>query len=612
MEARCKLVVEALKASLSLPSTSVNEAEIVLEALYTCYGGTCTLSSMDIAIEVDLIFRGHMDSLLQCNGLVDDIIADNSSIRRMLDLCIQIGNILPQFCESKVSFDGINILSHVQKMPLILIDDLLLAQTISKTKKLWDLVEKYISILHKTAFFAKGQLLALKICNAVLKKLSKSRDTEFCGRILMLLSAIFPITDRSALNIGGEINISNQSTFDSEQEFSDHRALYSASSTVSKNAALDAMELVPKEGEDGEEAEEFDETSPSYSLYKTFWGLQTYLCGPLPKPDQLTNAVAIDATTLSSFIIDVNTVFASFEKIQFSDTKSGETSTTSTDAYMGSKYLTSSQLFSLQLKDPVLRVQVLSQILSYIKYLRCKSFDIKFSSPAVATKESGALLKNFDELELAAYALLCKVPPYGAQTKIFLQQLLHRESSWVKWKTLKPTPCPEFVRRPVERRPVVEELPSKRSRGSHADGIVSYYFDHSDASIRAASRKLVEDVPSYDQHIEVFLDAEDPEAGIDEEYHPRHDGVYCWRARRLLAMMRLDVFEHMADGDLRRGLSILHNFGANKEPVKEEDLVDKLTTESECVIKKEEEIEVVQMMDVETALLNSANTSEIV
>jgi hypothetical protein len=52
---------------------------------------------------------------------------------------------------------------------------------------------------------------------------------------------------------------------------------------------------------------------------------------------------------------------------------SGVTSTGGGDgdlAYSGCKYLTSSQLFSLQLRDPIVRQQVAVQILYFIHYIR--------------------------------------------------------------------------------------------------------------------------------------------------------------------------------------------------------------------------------------------------
>ena len=44
------------------------------------------------------------------------------------------------------------------------------------------------------------------------------------------------------------------------------------------------------------------------------------------------------------------------------------------DVYFGCKYLTSSELLSLQIRDPSFRLQLSSQLLFYINFLRSFSF----------------------------------------------------------------------------------------------------------------------------------------------------------------------------------------------------------------------------------------------
>lgn len=35
-----------------------------------------------------------------------------------------------------------------------------------------------------------------------------------------------------------------------------------------------------------------------------------------------------------------------------------------------------------------------------------------------------------------------------------------------------------------------------------------------------------------------------------DEYHPKHNTIYCWRARRLMATAKLSAFEGMAEGSV--------------------------------------------------------------
>jgi hypothetical protein len=43
----------------------------------------------------------------------------------------------------------------------------------------------------------------------------------------------------------------------------------------------------------------------------------------------------------------------------------------------------------------------------------------------------------------------------------------------------------------------------------------SFFFEHEWAEMQAAARALTQQVPSLKAHIEDFVDAEDPEAGIE-------------------------------------------------------------------------------------------------
>ena len=64
----------------------------------------------------------------------------------------------------------------------------------------------------------KGKgLTLLRLCNELLRRLSKAKNTVFCGRILMLLSSVFPLTERSGVNLRGEINTENITHIESSE-----------------------------------------------------------------------------------------------------------------------------------------------------------------------------------------------------------------------------------------------------------------------------------------------------------------------------------------------------------------------------------------------------------
>lgn len=47
----------------------------------------------------------------------------------------------------------------------------------------------------------RGRNLLLKVCTDLLKRLSKTNNAEFCGRILVFLAFVFPLSDRSGMHL---------------------------------------------------------------------------------------------------------------------------------------------------------------------------------------------------------------------------------------------------------------------------------------------------------------------------------------------------------------------------------------------------------------------------
>jgi THO complex subunit 1 len=56
---------------------------------------------------------------------------------------------------------------------------------------------------------AHSKLSVLKICNQLLLRLSRASRSELCGRILMFLTCLLPLLDRSGLNVLGQFNTSH-------------------------------------------------------------------------------------------------------------------------------------------------------------------------------------------------------------------------------------------------------------------------------------------------------------------------------------------------------------------------------------------------------------------
>lgn len=53
--------------------------------------------------------------------------------------------------------------------------------------------------------------------NDLLKRLSRTVDTNFCGRILILLAKSLPLTEKSGLNLISQFNTANTTIYEEEK-----------------------------------------------------------------------------------------------------------------------------------------------------------------------------------------------------------------------------------------------------------------------------------------------------------------------------------------------------------------------------------------------------------
>ena len=65
---------------------------------------------------------------------------------------------------------------------------------------------------------APTKLALLRICNLLLRRLSRARHVLLAGRIHIFLAQILPSTDRSAVNANGNVNESHALEFEDVPE----------------------------------------------------------------------------------------------------------------------------------------------------------------------------------------------------------------------------------------------------------------------------------------------------------------------------------------------------------------------------------------------------------
>ena len=132
------------------------------------------------------------------------------------------------------------------------------------------------------------------------------------------------------------------------------------------------------------------------------------------------------------------------------------------------------------------------------------------SAAAAAAAGQARVKSDVSHLEARVVALLTH-SPNGNDLLAVLRTTMLREGAWIAWKS---HGCPAFERPPV---PLPEQPSSSSSSSSkEVSGAPThdYYFDTGPAHVAAAMKRVCEGVPSYEELIESYVDADDPANGI--------------------------------------------------------------------------------------------------
>ena len=94
-----------------------------------------------------------------------------------------------------------------------LVEELLDTQTIDGCRTVFDYLDSRRERITAKHFKAKN-LIILRACNELLRRLSRAEDTVFCGRVFIFLFQSFPLGDRSSVNLRGEYHVENVTVFE--------------------------------------------------------------------------------------------------------------------------------------------------------------------------------------------------------------------------------------------------------------------------------------------------------------------------------------------------------------------------------------------------------------
>ncbi|PSN38522.1 THO complex subunit 1 [Blattella germanica] len=386
-------------------------------------------------------------------------------------------------------------------MPVVLLGDIFDALTLDYCEKLFAFVENGVNTWREEMFFSACKNNLLRMCNDLLRRLSRSQNTVFCGRILLFLAKFFPFSERSGLNIVSEFNLDNLTEFGGE-------------------TSNDLKDILSDKDETMEEDQKPDtKIKIDYNLYCKFWALQDFF----RNPNQCYSKVhwktfsALDDLQGKRRKLDISEE----DKLQQQQQQ-----------HYFAKFLTNQKLLELQLSDANFRRYVLLQFLIVFQYLNSP---VKFKAETHELKpEQAEWVREKTDM---VYSLLEETPPDGVAFVQTVKHILKREEHWNSWKN---DGCPEF-QKPAH---LVATDETAEEGGEKRNVELTKLWNLCPNNLEACKSKDRDFLPSLEGYFEEAIEQIDPAAMVEEEYKRVNDGNFGWRALRLLARRSPHFFTH--------------------------------------------------------------------
>lgn len=261
-------------------------------------------------------------------------------------------------------------------------------------------------------------------------------DTKFKGRIQLALASIFPISDKSGVNLKGSYNKNNQAlnTNANSNEIQNDSIISNAKNLNQQN------EINQNEKNENENTlNKLENQVNNQKFYKQFWILLKYLSNPLKifnnEPIDSLNEIEsleeeksevivlvddIQMNKLEIFLININKVIAFFSKNKIDLTDKSEAVLTYP------KYLTSPDLFDLQLNESSFRKTILLQFLIVLNSFLKPVSQIQKKNFILSDKEKKQVKETIRKINI-----LIKSNKFN---DFYFKSILNGEKTWENWK----------------------------------------------------------------------------------------------------------------------------------------------------------------------------------
>lgn len=411
-------------------------------------------------------------------------------------------------------------------VPFILLSDIFDCLILDVCENVFVFVESHVSTWVSAEFYSSGKILLLRMCNDLLRRLSAPQNTVFCGRIQLFLAQLFPLSEKSALNLMSHFNLENVTAFINGEELS-------SKEDDSSKGKCEVMDTSSEEV-----------TVPiDFNLYQKLWSIQDYFRQPTQcylseRWKTLTANMEEVLKAFKSYKLEEEVRSSSRKKIKSASIGIADTGEYNELHYF-SKFLTSEKLMSLQLRDSHFRRHTLIQCLILFQYL---TSSVKFKGPShVLTEAQATWIKTATD---KVYALIKETPPNGEDFATYVRQVLVREDSWIVWKN---DGCPSYEKHPQME---LELYPEKTHLGDSSNKIdignaeLSRLWNLCPDNLKACAQSSRAFMPDKVKFLEEPIEQADPDAKIEAEYKMVKNPNFTWQALRLLSSTSPHYFQN--------------------------------------------------------------------
>ncbi|THV06472.1 UDP-glucose 4-epimerase [Dendrothele bispora CBS 962.96] len=338
-----------------------------------------------------------------------------------------------------------------QTFPFTILQDLLETQTIASCSHIFSWIELRAPRLTKDMVPQKGKaLVLLRTLNDLLRRLSKTGNmTLFCGRILTFLSGVFPLGERSGVNLRGEYGPAWEGPGISRDSVEEVKREEKEGKDEVKEDAGDKMQVDEKESAKATPSKTSEQKE---DFYNTFWSLQLPFSKPsvFVQPNYFSDfqeavgkvlPVIKEATVKERAMMGSKAVVGSGSTSKRKrDAAEGEEESNTTE-YFFAKYLTSPDLLDLEIADTHFRRQFLFQLLILLNHLLSftKTAKSSWQTPRNRSLQMDFTLDTEEQQWVQdtisrAMDELRHTTPNGRTFAETVGTMLEREKNWIKWK----------------------------------------------------------------------------------------------------------------------------------------------------------------------------------